>query len=766
MKGSRLSRRYAAVLVILVSGALLASGLVELYFSSREHQAALVRLQSEQAAGAASKIDQFIDEIDLQMNWLVQPVLGAGGSIQEQRRNISLRLLRQAPAVTDVAYLDGSGREQLRISRIALNVFGSGADYSRAAKFLEAKAGKTYFSPVYFRNDSEPFITVAKAQPAPAEGVYVAEVNLKFIWDVVSRIKVGETGYAYVVDAQGLLIAHPNISLVLQKTDLSALLQVQAALTGRAPHGGIEEKTPVARDLQGRQVLASAELVAPVGWQVLVEQPLEEAFAPLSASIFRTVVLLVAGLAAAVLASLVLARRMVRPIQAIQAGAARLGAGALDQRIAVRTGDELEALADEFNRMAAQLQESYANLEYRVTERTRDLAEALREIEEKSRLLEVASRHKSEFLANMSHELRTPLNAVIGFSEVLLEKMFGDLNEKQEEYLQDILTSGQHLLSLINDILDLSKVEAGRMELELDAFSLAETLENGLTMIRERASRHGIALSLDLDPDIGLVEADERKVKQVVFNLLSNAVKFTPDGGQVKVLARLAGEEVQVAVQDTGIGVAAADQEHIFEEFRQVGQEAAAKSEGTGLGLTLSRKFVELHGGRIWVESRVGAGSTFTFSLPVRRPVEAEEVTTPEQPEPAPVPSADDSGVFLVVEDDQPSLDLLTVYLSGAGFRVAVARDGEEGLELARRLRPVGIALDVVLPRLDGWEFLARAKADPSIAHIPVIIVSILDERRQGLALGAADYLVKPVSRESFLTAVRRCTRSAEVRTS
>jgi two-component system, NtrC family, sensor kinase len=245
-------------------------------------------------------------------------------------------------------------------------------------------------------------------------------------------------------------------------------------------------------------------------------------------------------------------------------------------------------------------------------------ARLFREIEQKSRELEAASRHKSEFLANMSHELRTPLNAVIGFSEVLRDRMFGDLNEKQEEYLNDIHSSGQHLLSLINDILDLSKIEAGRMELEISDFDLPMTLDHALTLVRERAGRHGIVLNLDVDERIDGVRADERKVRQVVLNLLSNAIKFTPDGGRIDVRAAPRDGDVEVAVSDTGVGIAPEDQDAIFEEFRQVGT-AAKKVEGTGLGLALSRKFIELHGGRIAVESQVGVGSTFTFTIPVRR---------------------------------------------------------------------------------------------------------------------------------------------------
>ncbi len=245
-------------------------------------------------------------------------------------------------------------------------------------------------------------------------------------------------------------------------------------------------------------------------------------------------------------------------------------------------------------------------------------ARLFREIADKSQQLEAASQHKSEFLANMSHELRTPLNAIIGFSEVLLERMFGEVNDKQTEYLQDILSSGQHLLSLINDILDLSKVEAGRMELALAPFHLPLALENAVTLVKERAGRHGIALKLDVDARLGELVGDERKIKQVLLNLLSNAVKFTPEGGRISLRAALADGSVEVSVSDTGIGIAPEDQDAIFEEFRQVGSDDARKREGTGLGLTLSKKFVEMHGGRIWVKSEVGKGSTFTFTLPLR----------------------------------------------------------------------------------------------------------------------------------------------------
>jgi signal transduction histidine kinase len=242
-------------------------------------------------------------------------------------------------------------------------------------------------------------------------------------------------------------------------------------------------------------------------------------------------------------------------------------------------------------------------------------ARLFREIAEKSRQLEVASRHKSEFLANMSHELRTPLNAIIGFSEVLNERMFGELNDKQDEYLKDIHASGQHLLSLINDILDLSKIEAGRMEVELTDFDLPAAMDNAVTLVRERASRKGVTVRMAVGAGVGGIRGDERKVRQVLLNLLSNAIKFTPEGGRIEVGAAVEDGAVEVSVSDTGVGIAPEDLEAVFEEFRQVGA-SAAKQEGTGLGLALSRKFIELHGGKIWAKSQAGLGSTFTFALP------------------------------------------------------------------------------------------------------------------------------------------------------
>jgi len=292
----------------------------------------------------------------------------------------------------------------------------------------------------------------------------------------------------------------------------------------------------------------------------------------------------------ALLLGLTISWSLVEPIRRTETRLSEIASGNFSERLDVSNRDELGALAANVNHMNDELQRLY-------------------------RELEAASRHKSEFLANMSHELRTPLNAIIGFSQVLQEQIFGDVNEKQREYLEDILSSGNHLLSLINDVLDLSKVEAGQMELVPAPFSLRETLERGVVMVRERASRNGIDLTLEQAPDVDVVRGDERRVRQVVFNLLSNAVKFTPGGGNVVVGARRVGNEVEVSVKDTGPGIARVDHERVFHEFQQT--ELGERHEGTGLGLALSKRLVELHGGRIWLESELGHGSRFVFTLPV-----------------------------------------------------------------------------------------------------------------------------------------------------
>ena len=390
--GGRLFRKYVVVFVVLVGGVLLLSSVVELYFSYRETRNALARLEREKAVGAAAKIEQFVKAIEDQVRSTSSATLVESQSALAEREIDYLRLLRNVPAITEITHLDVAGKEQLSVSRLALDAVGSQNDLSRDATFLEARSGRTYFSPVYFRNESEPYMTIAIPEGEDAVEVTAVNVALKSIWDVISQIKIGRSGYAYVVDSGGTLVAHPDISLVLQKRDLSALPQVRFARTERSQASGDSAAATVARNLQGDQVLTAFAEIAPLGWFVFAEQPLGEAFAPLQGEIVRSGLLFVLGLALSVAASVVLARRMTAPIRVLRDGAARIGTGDLGHRIEVQTGDELEALAKEFNRTAVQLQESYANLEQKVEARTRELTEALEQQTATSEVLKVISR--------------------------------------------------------------------------------------------------------------------------------------------------------------------------------------------------------------------------------------------------------------------------------------------------------------------------------------------------------------------------------------
>ena len=1106
--------KYLAVILFLVGGVLALSTAVDLYFSYEEAKENIIELEREKARAAAYRIEQFLTSIEREVRGVMSPTApdapagapqpeapGAGG-IYEQRYLDFLRLLRNAPAIVTLRQLDSDGLERLSVSVVELDALNSARDHSKSPEFLAAQSEKKYFGPVFSRDESEPHMLIAVALAETAPEVIVAEVNLKAIWDVVSRLRVGKAGYAYVVDGNGRLIAHPDLSMVLQNRDLSKTPQVKAAHLEAAADAMDDVPFIMAKGLDGGEVLAVFAKIPNLRWSVFIERPLAEVVTSLRTQIWRSAALMLLGLALSVLASVMLARRMVAPIRRLQESAARVGRGELDHRIDIRTGDELQALAEEFNHATTQLQDAQRNLEQKVEARTAELTESLeqqtgtgevlrvisssptdtqpvfdmiarramqlcdaqfcavfrfdgelihlvahhglspegaiayergfpqapsrqtaigralqertfaqipdieadpeygalhlaravtfrailavpllregrpmggiavsraavgmfpvkhiellntfadqaviaienvrifkeleartealtrsveemhalgevgravsstldlqtvlltiithavelskadaggtiyefdeatevfepranyrvsddyvrilhesrirlgesavgkcaarrapyqvpdvekeedsrmrgpllkegvravlavpllreervigalvirrkvagefspalvtliqnfanqsvlaiqnarlfREIAEKGEQLEVASQLKSQFLANMSHELRTPLNAIIGVTEMLHEDAVDLKRDDDLEPLERVLRAAKHLLALINDILDLSKIEAGKIDIHIESFAIAPLVTDVVQTIATMATKNDNKVVVECPADIGTMNADQTRIRQALLNLASNANKFTEHGTVTISAGRSteAGREwVTMAVADTGIGLTPAQMGKLFQDFVQADASITRKYGGTGLGLAISRRFCQMMGGDITVASEPGRGSTFTIRVPadctppraVAAPLDAALARTGTAQAGAPT--------ILVVDDDQTVREVMERHLTREGFAVVTANGGQEGLRLARELHPAAITLDVMMPDLDGWTVLAAIKGDPELADIPVILMTIVDEKNRGYALGATDYMVKPVNRERLSGVLR-----------
>ena len=694
-RSKRLFRKYATILVAAVCLALVTNGAFDMWFSYQEQKALLVQIQRGQAESAASSISHFVKEIEAQMAW-VTPLPWNAITLEEWRID-AVRLLRQVPAVTEIAQLDAAGREKFRISRHAMDVTEGPVDYSRDPIFVQAMANKIYYGPVYFPDESEPYMAIAVAGSGRDHGVIVGRVNLKFIWEVVSQIKSGTRGYAYVVDSSGRLIADPDISLVLRNTDMSGLPQVRAA---RVPEA---DELVTAVDRQGKPVLSAHVTVTPLNWLVFVEVPIAEAYAPLYNSITRSGGLLLAALALAFFASLLFARRMVVPIRALQEGATRIGRGELTQRIVIKTKDELEALGDEFNKMAARLQESYATLERKVEERTRQL--------------ELANLAKSRFLAAASHDLRQPLHALGLFVEQLHGRMRAGERRRIVARIDAALSA---MSELFNALLDISKLDAGVLTPSIVEFPVATLLDRVDTTFTGAAREKG--LSLRIVSSSVWVRSDFILLERIIFNLVSNAVRYTSSGGVV-VGCRKRGANLHIEVWDTGTGVPQDQQQNIFGEFYRLSGPGGNERSGLGLGLAIVDRLSRLLDHSVSLTSIVGKGSCFSVAVPlVAAPPEIGKSRAPTPP----LMDAPDRKLVVLIEDDPLVLEGMDGLFRSWGYHLLVTGTDDKALAgiADDDSRPDLIVSDYHLPGgKTGIEVIERLRRAFS-AKIPAFLVS------------------------------------------
>jgi signal transduction histidine kinase/CheY-like chemotaxis protein len=721
LPNSGLFRKYVAMFVAVVSLALAINAASDIWFSYQTQKALLFRVQRSQAQSAAEKIDQFLNEITAGLSWDSQ--LSWTDSTFNEWQFDAVRLLRQVPALFEIMQLDVAGREQFRSSREAPDVVKSGADYSHDPAFLEAKAHKIYYGPVYFIDESRPYMTIAMAGLRPEFGVIVAQVNLTSIWDVVSRIKVGKTGQAFVVDDKARLIAHPDISQVLRKTDMSGFPQVRMARAAQS--SGLPDHPLDGRDLNGRRVLSAYAKVAPTGWLVFTELPNNEAYAPLYNSALRSGALVLVALALAILAGFLLARRMVVPIRALQAGAARIGGGDLAQRISINTGDELEALGGQFNRMAERLQESYATLEQKVEERTRQL--------------ELANKAKSRFLATATHDLRQPLHAL----GLFVAQLSGRNNAAQRrEIVAGIDRALSGMNELFNALLDISKLDAGAVHPKWDTFPAAHVLRRVETTFAGWAREKGLALRIV--PSNAWVRSDSVMLAQIVSNLVQNAIRYTASG-RVLVGCRRRGTRLRIEVWDTGPGIPPDQQQNIFSEFYRLAQ-AERDTGGLGLGLAIVDRLCRLLDHPIELRSVPDKGSCFAIAVPMAAP--ADHVAAPQLAAPSRITAADNK-LIVVIDDDPLVLDGMGSLIRSWGCGVVTGSNESAVLDgLSRCAAPPDAIISDYRLRdgKTGIEAIARLR-EAAATPIPAFLMSgdtDLDVVREAKASGLA-LLHKPV---------------------
>lgn len=723
--------------------------------------------QREAAQNAVRTIDNFLLRIEDTLT-----LVGAL-SVEQVERSPDLlpEILNRVPAWIEIVRVDRNGRVVAEVSRDR-SLLGDLVTIPLANWFQQARAGQRYLGPLFITADSDPYIIMAIS--ANDGGVVAGRLRMNLLWETVATIRFGRTGSAYIVNDQGAIIAHTNPQIVLNFTTIGNRPEFRTF-----PPDGTQR---LYTNLFGEEVLGVALNVPGAPWRLITEVPETEA-TELSTRAGITFMgsLIIFGILLLLVTNYLLNRFVFRVLGELRQGAERIGGGDLTHPLPVRSEREVAEVGRAFNAMMHQLRMRNAEIAKQTESLKAEIQERRRVEQEliKARdAAEAASRAKSTFLATMSHELRTPLTAIIGYSQLMEQLVNKGIYESVIHDVGRIRAAGVHLLSLINDILDISKIEAGRMTISAEYADVADLVLTAVNAVLPQMDKNRNRFQVHCPPNIGLLNSDATKVRQALINLLSNAAKFTEDG-EVKLTVTRHEQDGKMwfrfEVADTGIGIPADKLDKLFKAFSQVDDSPTRKYGGTGLGLALSQRLCELIGGRITVQSTVGKGSVFTIEIPTELGAVlpaptlrlADLPSAAEASEPPPV-AADiaapvSNAIVLVIDDDPTVGDLIRRIAPGNEVYVVTAETGAEGLRLATDLLPDLIVLDLKLPDLNGIEVLARLREMPEVAAIPVVVLTIDDQARRGLALEVAEYLVKPIEPEKLLTVVKRyCQRQDE----
>lgn len=730
---------------------LLITGGLQIYTNFRVHQDSLAATQHLVAQEAAQTISGFFQEKLSVLETTISLTNPSTASAQGQKQSLE-EILNLQQSFHQLVLLDAQGRQLAGVSRRESDQEGQLNKQLSADVLAQLRQGQPYVSPPYIDPSSgDPILILAVPSMSAAgdlQGLLAAEVSLKFVWEVVDQLSIGESGYAYIINRQGDLIAFADKARVLKGENVGQIEAVREFIT--SPSEGDMRPGGFYHGINGGNVIGTWVPLSTPSWAIVTELPWQEAYQVVFIALIGTIVITLAMAALVGILGIFIARRLAVPLVDLTRTATRIAEGEVDLQAQVVGPLEVAGLATAFNSMTARMHQVMVDLEQRVDKRTADLKRANEELSLAKQAAEDANRLKSQFLASMSHELRTPLNAILNFTRFFSKERYGTLTERQQELQQRVLSNAEHLLGTINDILDLSKIDAGRMELQYENIDLAAVLHDVTATATNLTHDKGLELKLNCPEELPTIRADKTRVRQILLNLISNAAKFTKQG-EITIDTLVEDSSIRIAVQDTGIGIAPEHQALIFDEFRQVQGNLQREYQGSGLGLPICKRLVEMHGGRLWVESTPGVGSTFSFTLPI---TEVAQIRLESPLDPA--VSMGEWPLVVVVDDDVASQEILRQYLESQGYAVTTVTDSRHAVERIKQLQPRMVILDVLMPYLDGWEVLAQLKTLPETHDIPVMVCSIVDQQRLAITLGASDYLVKPIDELALMNRIQR----------